>query len=200
MRGQALLAIGALSAALLVAQPAAAQHYGGYQGQPYQGGYVSPDQTINEAQCQNSRTNRTIGGAAIGAILGAVIGNNVGHHPGQGTLPGAVLGGVAGGAIGRGTAHCNTSHGYQPQQGYNGQYQQPYQQGYDDRRSYNDRRYDDDGSGLYGGPSYRQSSYGDRGDPNCRWGQVSVRDPDGYISNQNVYMCRGRDGQWRAQN
>ncbi|MGE3143248.1 MAG: YMGG-like glycine zipper-containing protein [Hyphomonadaceae bacterium] len=203
MRGQALFAVGAIAAALMAAQPAAAQNYSqnyggyGYQGQPYQaqyqGGYVSPQETLGQAQCRNSKTNRMLGGAAIGAILGAVIGNNVGHDAGRNTLPGAVLGGVAGGAIGRGTANCSNTY----QQGY-GAPTQPY--GYQQGYRGGDPRYDD--SGLAGGPGYAPSSYRNAGgyDGQCRWGDVTMRDPDGRAVHRNVYMCRDRNGEWRPQN
>ena len=65
MRGQALIAAATMAAALLgAAQPAAAQ-YGSYHEQ-----HVS-----NHYQCQQSRNNRTAGGAVIGGILGAVQGS-----------------------------------------------------------------------------------------------------------------------------
>lgn len=180
MRGQALLAVGALASALLVAQPAAAEHYPGQSGY-----YVSADQTLAEQQCRDSRNGRMAAGAAIGAIAGAVLGNNVARHQGDGTVAGAVIGGLAGGAIGRSTARCNT----QPyQQGYNQPYQQPYQ----------GQPYRGDDSGLYGGP-YTPSSYGRQSNRNCRWGEQILRDPDGYEYREQVYMCRGRDGVWRAQ-
>ncbi len=172
MRGQAMLAAGALATALLAAQPAAAEPYYGY---------VSADQTRYEQQCRDSRTGRTIAGAAIGAIAGAVLGNNVAGrgNQGDGSVLGAVVGGAAGAAIGRSTARCAPPH----QQGYQQPYQQPYH---------------NDGSGLYGGPAYTPSSYG-YGGGDCRWGEVVTQDPDGYAYRENVYMCRGPDGQWRPQ-
>jgi hypothetical protein len=55
---------------------------------------------------------------------------------------------------------------------------------------------------LEGGPDYGYRTAGDAyggGDPNCRWGSVSTRDPDGREVRDSIYMCRGRDGVWRAQ-
>ncbi len=176
MRGQVMLAASAMAALMALAQPAQAQ----------QGYYASPAYTQAEQSCSDSRNRRTITGAAIGAALGGILGNNVGRHghQGDGTVLGAVLGGATGAAIGRSTARCDARQAYGYDQPYQGQ---PYQ-GPPPR----------DDSGLYGGP-YQPSSYGGRNDPNCRWGQVVTRDPDGYEQRDNVYMCRGRDGVWRAQ-
>jgi hypothetical protein len=181
MRGQAMLAVGALAAALAVAQPAAAQNYGG--------AYASPQYTHTEAACRASQNRRMAGGAIIGAIAGAVIGNNVasGGRQGDGSLLGAALGGAAGAAIGRSTA-CRA---VPVEQGYNQPYQapyqaDPYQQGHDD---------------LYGGP-YRQSSYhgggyGQGGYGRCEWQTVTRYDRRGRAYPDDVQMCQGRDGVWR---
>lgn len=175
MRGQVLMALGALAGTLALAQPAAAQGYGyGYPS-------ATPAQTHAEQTCSDSRNRRMVAGAAIGAIAGAVLGNNMGD--GHNDVLGAVLGGAAGAAVGRQTARCDQP--VQQHGGYNAPYQSdPYQQ-------------DDD---LYGGP-YQPSSYGGghQGGQNCRWGEVITRDPNGYEMRDRAYMCRDRDGRWRVQ-
>jgi len=107
---------------------------------------------------------------------------------------GGVVGAAAGAAIGNSASNRNCQQqvqgAYDP---YNGAPQSQYgQQPYDD------------GTGLYGGP-YRESGYsqdgwrnGQANNQNCRWGESITRDPDGYEIRESVYMCRGRDGVWRA--
>lgn len=183
MRARAMLALAAVSGALAVtATPASAQSY-------YQGGPVNGD-----AYCAQVRQNRMMIGGAVGAAIGAVLGNNLAARNAQ--TEGAALGGVAGAAtgavIGRNTGACSVaaqrraqaSHGQpgygQPAYGY-GQptYGEPYP--------------------LAGGPDYGYRTSSGGGDPNCRWGTVSTRDPDGREVRDSIYMCRGRDGVWRAQ-
>lgn len=190
MRGQVLLAVSAVSAALLTAQPAVA---GGYNS--YNDAYVAQSR-----QCQAERSDNTAGGAILGGILGAVVGSHVAanHHRADGALIGAGVGALAGGAIGNNsrTQACDGpveggygNQGYY-QQGYNDRYDNRYaDRGYD--RGYDDRR-------LAGGPyddSYRYRDGYRRNE--CRWGDIVVRDRDGYPEHQNVWMCRGRDGEWR---
>ncbi|MGE0828155.1 MAG: glycine zipper 2TM domain-containing protein [Hyphomonadaceae bacterium] len=125
MRGQALLALGALTAALAIAQPAAAEdrYYG--------------DHRSERQSCEQQRNGRTAAGAVIGAIIGGVIGNNVAAtgNQSEGTILGGVLGGAAGAAIARNSNRCDRYA--------EGDYA-PYE---DDYGPY------DDGSGLYGGPN-----------------------------------------------
>lgn len=191
MRARAMLAIAAVTGSLAAAQPAAAQSY-------YHGGAVNGD-----AYCAQVRQNRMMIGGAVGAAIGAVLGNNLAARNAQ--TEGAALGGVAGAAtgavIGRNTGACSTAaqarvrqqqaYGYgQPQPGYG--YGQP---------SYGEPYPLAGGPGYrstgYGEPSYREPGYG--GDPNCRWGSVATRDPDGREVRDSIYMCRGPDGVWRAQ-
>jgi hypothetical protein len=195
MRARAMLALAAVTGSLaMAAGPAAAQSY-------YQGGAVNGD-----AYCAQVRQNRMMIGGAIGATVGAVLGNNLAAR--NAMTEGAALGGVAGAAtgavIGRNTGACSVAaqnrvkqqqaYGYgQPQPAYG--YQQP-AQGYGQQTGYGDARYP-----LAGGPDtygYRNTAPGG-GDPNCRWGTVSTRDPDGREMRDSIYMCRGRDGVWRAQ-
>ena len=181
MRGQAMLAVGALAAALMAATPASAQNSGG--------AYASPQYTQAEAACRASQNRRTAGGAVIGAILGGVIGNNVaaGGNQGDGSILGAVVGGAAGAAIGRSTA-CRA---VPVEQGYNQPYQAPYQA---DPYQQSHRGNDD---GLYGGP-YRQSSYQGGGyGQACEWQTVTRYDRRGRAYTDEVQMCQGRDGVWR---
>jgi|CXWL01.1.fsa_nt_gi hypothetical protein len=188
MRGQVFVAISALAA--LVAFPAAAQQYPTYHD----------EHVATQQQCQQSRNNRTVGGAVLGGVLGALLGREVsgrGHRQ-DGALLGAVVGATAGGAIGRNTSQCaHVPQGsYDP---YNGQSSQQYP-----NDPYGQAPYGDD-SGLEGGP-YQESGYGggyggDYGrNEDCRMGQVITRDPYGREIRENVMMCQGRDGVWRPQN
>lgn len=143
MRGTAFVAASAMAAALLGAQPAAAQQY-----PTYHDAHVA-----NHYQCQQSRQNRTIGGAVIGGILGAVVGHNAAGSRAvrdEGRVLGAVVGAAAGGAIGRSTARCDSV----PQGAYDPYTGQAYGQ-YGDNR-YSDYRDED----LYGGP-YENDYYED---------------------------------------
>jgi hypothetical protein len=199
MRARAMLALAATTGMLAVtAAPASAQSY-------YQGGPVNGD-----AYCAQVRQNRMLVGGAIGAAIGAVLGNNLAARNAQ--TEGSALGGVAGAAtgavIGRNTGACSASQQRQRQAGYQQPYggQQPYgQTGYEP--GYGQPYGQQTGYGepypLSGGPDYRGGDYRNTapggGDPNCRWGTVSTRDPDGREVRDNIYMCRGRDGVWRAQ-
>jgi hypothetical protein len=178
----------AMAAALMGAQPAAAQQYGSYHDE-----HVS-----NQYQCQQSRNNRTAGGAVIGAVLGAVVGHNAAGRRAnrdEGTALGAVVGAVAGGAIGRNTARCDDvpQGAYDP---YNGQaYGQYPDDGYyrDDDR-YRDDRYRD---GRYSDSRYGRYEDGYGRGRECREEQVVRRDRRGRRYVQDVWLCRGRDGVWR---
>ncbi len=201
MRARALLAIAAISTGLAAtAVPASAQQY--YP----QGAQAYPNGVNGDAYCAQVRQNRMLMGGAIGAALGAVLGNNVAahRHQGDGAVLGTVLGGGAGAVIGRNTGACSATaqrraQGYQPGYQQQGGYQQPYpQQGYGQQSGYGDDRYPLEGSPNGYDDGYRQTSQGG-GDPNCRWGTVSTRDPDGREVRDSIYMCRGRDGVWRAQ-
>jgi uncharacterized protein YcfJ len=189
MRAHNVLAALVAAASLAAVQPAAAQNYSSYHD-----AHVATQQ-----QCAAQRQNGTVGGAVIGGLLGAVLGSNAAArgHRSDGTLVGGALGAAAGAAIGRSSANRNCRP--VDQRAYDHYYGQPYgqQQQYSQYDQYG-RGYDD-GSGLEGGP-YQQQSYGqgDRGG-NCRWGEQVTRDPDGYEIRDQVYMCRGRDGVWRAQ-
>lgn len=145
---KAFVAATAMAAALMAVQPAAAQQY-----RTYHDAHVA-----NYEQCQQSRNNRTAGGAVIGGILGAVLGHNAANSRStrdEGRVLGAVVGAVAGGAIGRNTARCEGV----PQ----GQYEPYYGQAYRDYRD-DGRYYEDD---LRGGPYedeyYEDDYYGDDG-------------------------------------
>jgi hypothetical protein len=170
------------TALMAFAQPAAAQQYPTYHDE-----HVSTQQ-----QCQQSRSNRTVGGAVIGGVIGALLGREVADRGvrGEGAGLGAVVGAVAGGAIGRNTAQCAQVQGrYDP---YTGQ-----AQNYPKQAPYYGSQDDD----LYGGPYEESGYYGN--DPyanrDCRMGEQILRDPYGREYRQNVMMCRGNDGVWRPQ-
>ena len=174
----AFFAATAVAAALVSAQPAAAQQYRTYHD----------EHVANYEQCQQSRNNHTAGGAVIGGILGAVLGHNAAGRRAnrdEGTALGAVVGAVAGGAIGRSTARCDdVAQGqYDPYTG------EAYSQ-------YGDDGYRDD-EDLYGGPYedgyYRDGAYND----DCRMREVIRRDGYGRRYRDEAWMCRGRDGVWR---
>lgn len=172
MRGQSLLVAAAALVMTAVAgaqAPAAAQNY---YGDPH---------------CQQQRQNRMVAGAVIGGLAGAVLGNNVAADNAQteGTVLGGVAGAAAGAAIGRATANCDTS--YSDNYGYHDRAPDPY--------------YDSSGNYGYGysGAGYG-SGYGYGAPPQeCRWGEQRVRDRRGRWQTQDVYLCQGPDGVWRAQ-
>lgn len=203
MRGQALVAVSVLSAALMAAQPASAQNYGnGYN--TYQDAHVAQAQ-----DCQQVKNGRTAGGAIIGGILGAVIGSQAGSrgHRSDGGLVGAAAGALAGGAIGNSTAnqYCANQRvegNYDPYYGQrqdgrgyadNGRDDRGYRG--DDGRQYSDRGYDD---GRRYDDGYSRDAYNDDRSPNgnCRMGTVIQSDRYDRDVRQRVWMCRGRDGQW----
>lgn len=180
MRGQSLLvAVAALvTAAVAGAQtPAAAQSY---YGDPH---------------CQQQRQNRMAAGALIGGLAGAVLGNNVAADNAQteGTVLGGVAGAVAGAAIGRATAGCDTAD------------RQRY--GYHNNAPHSS--YSNNGVHGYSGAGYSGAGYGSSGGgygygyghppQECRWGEQRVRDRRGRWQTQDVYLCQGADGVWRAQ-
>ncbi|HVZ98783.1 MAG TPA: YMGG-like glycine zipper-containing protein [Caulobacterales bacterium] len=188
MRGQVLLAAAFAASSLGLAQPAAAQNYPSYND-----AYAAQSQ-----QCQQTKTNRTVGGAILGGLAGAILGSHTAArgHRSDGALLGAAVGAAAGGAIGNSSARHGGECQAPAQGAYDPYYGQPYGQqgGYDGYRQGGGY---DDGSGLDGGPY--PSSYGhSRGRDDCRWGEQIIRDPNGYERRQSVYMCRGRDGVWRT--
>jgi hypothetical protein len=184
MRGQALLMAGVMAVSAFAVTPASAQP-NSYQ---YQGGYQGQDYLAE--QCQKQQRDRMVAGGAMGAIAGAVLGSNVAGHgaKSEGGVLGALAGALAGGAIGRSTAKCDA---------YTGRSTAPYDRYGQDRYNGNSE-YDD--YGLEGGP-YAPASYAyDRSyGRQCGWGEEVLRDPDGRSVRQSVYMCQGRDGQWRPQ-
>ncbi|MBL8530352.1 MAG: hypothetical protein JNK94_01340 [Hyphomonadaceae bacterium] len=194
MRGQVFIAASVLAMTMAVSAPASAQQYPSYHD----------EHVARQEQCQQSRQNRSIGGAVIGGIAGALLGREVADRGvrGEGAALGAVVGAVAGAGVGRATANCATTPqgSYDPM--YGGAQRTPYAGG--GQAPYygaNDGYYRGDDSGLYGGPNdgYRQSTYrGQRGEE-CRMGEVISRDRRGREVREQVPMCRGRDGQWRPQ-
>ena len=174
MRGQVLVAMGAMAASLALAQPAFA---GPSNVEVYQ-----PGPSYEDAQrCRQVRNGRTAGGAVLGAILGAVLGNNVAHDQSDGSVAGAVIGGVAGGAIGANSVRCNPQgSAYYP----------------DDRRYAGEprdlRRYDE--RDRYAGPQEYGPRYAQRA---CEWRTMRYRDDWGRMRSEQVRFCEGRDGRWR---
>ena len=186
MRGQAFIAVSALTAALLAApNPASAQSFPSYHDE-----YVAQQQ-----QCQRARNNNTVAGAAFGGLVGAFFGSQTAAR--RHRTDGSVLGAVVGAAAGASMARSNTRCAQVPQGSYDPYYGQSYQQypsGYGQ-----DPYYEPDNSGLEGGP-YRDSGYyDDRGRQDCRTGQMITRDPYGREYRENVEMCLGADGVWRPR-
>jgi hypothetical protein len=175
MRGQAMLALGVLSGALLVAAPAQARTPYYQSGSTY---------TEEDPWCARQKQNRMLLGAALGGVAGAVLGNNVAARNAQteGTVVGGVVGAASGAAIGRASAQCARTY---PSQGYTDPGQT---YGYGGAQGVT---YGYDEYGLAGAPS--------RGGGDCRWGSSSTRDPDGREVRESVYMCRGADGVWRRR-
>ncbi|MFZ4120660.1 MAG: glycine zipper 2TM domain-containing protein [Caulobacterales bacterium] len=173
MRATALIVAGltTLVMALGAAAPAQAQAYG-----------VDP-------HCAQQRQNRMVAGALIGGVAGAVLGNNVAARNAQteGTVLGGAVGAAAGAAIGRQSARCDNNAYSQYQQRAPDPYYNP--------------------SGLYGAPPqngyYGTSNAGGYGygspQQECRWGEQRIRDRNGRWQSQDVYLCQGPDGVWRAQ-
>jgi hypothetical protein len=193
MRARALLAVAAVTTGLgATAVPASAQTYA------YPAQQVHPD-----AYCAQVRQNRMMTAGAVGAAIGAVLGNNLaaGKNRGDGSILGGVAGAATGAMIGRNTGACSPA-AQRAQQGGYGQPQQPAYGYGQPNYGYGQPTYGDRYP-LEGGPDYgyRTSGNGQYGgtDPNCRWGTVSTRDPDGREVRDSIYMCRGRDGVWRAQ-
>lgn len=179
MRRSFLVAAAMATALTAFAQPAAAQRYGSYH-----------EEHVASQQCERSRQNRTVGGAVIGGVIGALLGREVAGNRGvrdEGTAIGAIVGATAGGAIGRGTNQaCNGVQGsYDPYTGQATNYPS-------DRPYYGNQ--DDD---LYGGPEEDGYYRGD--DRDCRMGERILRAPNGREYREEVLMCRGRDGVWRAE-
>lgn len=191
MRGQAFLAASAMAAALFAAGPASAQNYGNYHD----------EHVARQEQCQQSKNNRTAGGAAIGAVAGAVLGSQAAArgHRSDGSVLGAVVGGLAGAMIGRQSARCEDvdQTAYDP---YTGEAHNQYGQ----NDPYADRDYRDDGD-LYGGPygddrGYRDGRANDRRygrNDDCRMGEIITRDRRGRERREEAWMCRDSSGRWR---
>lgn len=178
MRGTFLVAAAVLAGAMAMAQPAAAQNYRSYHD----------EHVATQQQCAASRQNRMIGGAVLGGIAGALLGREVADRGvrGEGAILGAVVGAAAGGAVGRSTAQCGQVQGqYDP---YYGEAQQ------DDQGYYGEGDQD-----LEGGPYEESGYYGDGRRDDCRMGEQITRDPYGREYREQVMMCRGRDGVWRAE-
>jgi Glycine zipper 2TM domain len=182
MRGNTFLAAMIFATAALAVQPAAAE-----PGDSYHDRHVAQQQ-----QCTQRRQGNTAGGAILGGILGAVLGSQAAArgHRSDGSLVGGVVGAAAGAAIGNSSTRCNAQVAQGQYDPYYGQPQQgPYRGG--SRDEY----------GLEGGPGQQPDYRTQRrdGGQDCRWGEQTLRDPDGYEYRENVYMCRGRDGVWRQQ-
>ncbi|MGE3303361.1 MAG: hypothetical protein AB7M12_09630 [Hyphomonadaceae bacterium] len=201
MRGQALLAAGALAmmTALAAAPAAQAQSYAppGAYAAPYQGPVES---------CLNRKKSNAILGGVLGAAAGAMLGNNIAGsgHRGDGSVLGGVLGAGAGAAIGGSGARCvDYASPPAPQavvppapsaQGYGYGYGDDGLAGGPDDRSYG---YRDEGGYRAEGPPPRAYAYG--GPRDCRWGEAVSRDRWGRPYRENVYMCRDRYGEWVIQ-
>jgi outer membrane lipoprotein SlyB len=190
MRGQALLAVTALSTALALAQPGAAQTYNQYPS--YQDAHRAQYQ-----DCQRVQNDHTAGGAIIGGLVGAFFGSHIAanHHRSDGAIVGAVTGATAGGLIGHqsGAQACSNRQ-------VQGQYDPYYGQAYGGDQYADKDRYDDN-SRLDGGPDDRYASNDRRGGDDCQWGAMRMRDRYGRDRNEQVWMCRDDDGVWRpAQN
>jgi hypothetical protein len=182
MRTMILTAL-ATAAAFAAPSFAAAQNYG----------YAPPTQG-----CQQSVNNNRLAGGAIGAVAGAVLGKQISgrNARSEGQVLGAVIGAVAGSEIGRRRVACDdiAYRGTQPVQRQGAYQQNGYgysnydNGGYNQNHGYQDRAY----QASYNPPAaYRQQ---------CGWGERSVRQPDGRVLSQNVWMCQANDGQWYPAN
>ena len=183
------IAIIALSAAALAAPSlVAAQNY-----------YNS------DTACQQSVNNKTTAGGLIGAGVGAMAGRSIASRGqrNEGAVLGAVVGAVVGSQIGKNNVACDDA--YQSSHrttSYDNRNYDNRSYGYNDRdyrySGYNNDRY----GSFYRGHNARYNvpvSY-NRHANRCGWGTVAYRLPNGRIINDQVWMCRQRDGDWVVTN
>lgn len=158
-----------------------------------------------DTACQQTVNNRTTTGGLIGAGVGAMAGSSIAArgNRNEGAVLGAVVGAVVGAQIGKNNVACDdayqasrrTSSYDNRSYGYNDRDYRT--SGYDNNRYRNDR-YDR----TYRGHHARYTipvNYG-RGHNRCGWGTVAYRLPNGRIINDQVWMCRQRDGDWVVTN
>ncbi len=184
MRGQALIV--AAAAFVAFAQPAAAQQYRDYHD----------DHVANQEQCQRARNGNTAAGAVFGGLLGAILGSQVSGsgHRGDGSVVGGVVGAATGAAIANSNSRCaqTAQGGYDP---YGERYPGPPEKYGELEGGPDDSAYARD----YGRDYDRSFRRGHRQREACRMGQIITRDPYGRERREDVMMCQGRDGAWRAQ-
>ncbi len=220
MRGQALLAAGALALTAFTAVPATSF------AQSYQAPYAANQGAANQGydpNCGQRKTKNAILGGLLGATIGAVVGSQMGSagHRGDVGLVGGAVGAAAGAGIGASGTNCAAAARYPaPPPVATGPGPAPYANNAPPPQPYGYGRDDEDD--LLGGPDSRQPVYRDndrysdnrdnrdyrddryRGDRRyadnryreCRWGEEIVRDRYG-SHREPVQTCRDpRSGQW----
>ena len=134
-------------------------------------------------ECRQRANNSGLVGGVAGAALGAIAGRSIAGRGvrSEGGLLGAVAGAVVGNQIGKRRVVCEEysgPNGYHSSNAYGYQNYPNYQ--YQPRPAHNHQN------------SYHSSYSANQ----CGWGTTSVRGPDGRSYQQQVWMCRGQDGQW----
>lgn len=214
----ALIAIATLSAgALAIPSVSFAQDARSY-------GYNS------DTQCQQQVNNGTTTGGLVGAGLGAVAGRSLASrgNRNEGAVLGAVVGAVIGSQVGKNRHACDDRYQYDRnrQQGAYGYPSSNY--GYNNYPSntYGNNQY---GNGGYSPSQYDNDDYYERSEAprhhhssynngynnrdyrysapiqysrqsNCGWGTAAYQLPNGRVVQDQVYMCRQRNGEWVVTN
>jgi hypothetical protein len=188
MRGQAWIVAGLIAVSGAAgAVDAAAQSYG-YTGQGY----------VRDPMCTQEKQNRALIGGAIGGLAGAVLGRQVAARNArtEGMVLGGLAGAAAGAAIGHNSTNCQAQASTPEYGGYTqgGWGETGYGQGgYGGSPTYRTGAPDPE---LRGGP-YAGGGGWSGGGADCRYGDVTTRDPSGREIRDRIYMCRGADGVWR---
>ena len=157
-----------------------------------------------------SRGNRNEG-AVLGAVVGAVIGSQVGKNRHACDDKYQYDRNRQQGAYGYpSSTYGNQSYGTYGQSG-SGQYgnSQYSNGGYAPSQYGNDDYYDDRGSSRHHNSSYNgyNNRYSNYSAPiqysrqsNCGWGTAAYQLPNGRVVQDQVYMCRQRNGEWTVTN
>lgn len=192
MRGQAWILAGVTAAGLFAnAVQASAQSYG-YQNNGGSG-------YVRDPMCDQDKQNRALIGGAIGGLAGAVLGRQVAARNArtEGMVLGGLAGAAAGAAIGHNSTNCQAQASTPSYGGYGqgGLGETGYGQGgYGGSPTYRTGAPEPE---LRGGPYAGNGGWSGSGGSDCRYGEVTTRDPSGREVRDRIYMCRGADGVWR---
>ena len=181
-----------------------------------------------QQRVNNGTTTGGLVGAGVGAIAGRSLASRGNRN--EGSVLGAVVGAVIGSQVGKNRLACDDQYqsqryrqqGYNNNQSYgNNDYNQYGNQGsYGTYSQYGNGGYatsqygrdDDDhhehhnrgGNSYNNGYNNRYSSYSApirySGQNNCGWGTAAYQLPNGRVVQDQVYMCRQRNGEWTVTN